>query len=141
MRGLCPVGRRRRLRTRSQLEGTPGGSNWRLEYARWSTALLRSRSLGKRPGATGFWVKNTLAQGPFGIEIRRKCCKIESFEGKGTEALPQSFYCTSTAIRRKYLITNGAGEGNRTLVSIGTDQIIKNRRDFLGHWIQAYDTV
>jgi len=39
------------------------------------------------------------------------------FWGKETEALPQSFYCTFTAIRRKCLIMNGAGEGNRTLVS------------------------
>ena len=31
--------------------------------------------------------------------------------------MPQSFYCTFTAIRRKCLIMNGAGEGNRTLVS------------------------
>src|SRR6266481_8737426 len=27
------------------------------------------------------------------------------------------FYCTLTALRRKSLIINGAGEGNRTLVS------------------------
>ncbi len=82
-----------------------------------STALLHSRSSGERPGATGIWVKNTLVQGPFGIELRRKCRKTECFEGKGTEALPQSFYCTLTALRRMSLIINGAGEGNRTLVS------------------------
>ena len=51
-----------------------------------------------------------------GIELGGKCRKTGSFEGKGTEVLPQSFYCTFTAIRRKCLIMNGAGEGNRTLV-------------------------
>jgi hypothetical protein len=81
-----------------------------------STALLHSRSSGERPGATGIWVNGTLVQRPSGIELRRKCLKTECFEGKGTEALPQSFYCTLTALRRKLLIMNGAGEGNRTLV-------------------------
>ena len=83
-----------------------------------STALMHSRSSGERPGATGIWVKNTLVQGPFGIELRRKCGKTECFEGKGTEALPQSFYCTFTANNRKFLMMNGSGEWNRTLVSI-----------------------
>ena len=73
-------------------------------------------------------VKNTLAHGPFGIELRRKCRKTECFEGDEAGVLPQSFYCTFTAIRRKCLIMNGAGEGNRTLVSVGTAKIIENGR-------------
>ena len=82
-----------------------------------STALLHSRSVGERPVAMAIRVKNTLAHGPFGIELRRKCRKTECFEGEEAGVLPQSFYCTFTAIRRKCLIMNGAGEGNRTLVS------------------------
>ena len=39
---------------------------------------------------------------------------------------------------------SGAGEGNRTLVFVGTGQIIENGRKmraFVGRWVQAYDTV
>ena len=63
-------------------------------------------------------------QRPFGFELRRKCRKTECFEGEETDALPQSFYCTFTAIRRKCLIMSGAGEGNRTLVSVHIRNII-----------------
>ena len=62
-------------------------------------------------------VRNILVQGTFGIELRQKCRKTESFEVEGTEALPQLVYIF-TAHPRNLLIINGAGEGNRTLVFI-----------------------
>jgi len=82
------------------------------------TALLHSEGLRGGGLRSQIWERKTPVQRKFGIEPGGKCLKTECFEGKETEALPQSFYCTFTAIRRKCLTINGAGEGNRTLVII-----------------------
>ena len=82
------------------------------------------RSLG--PTATEIRGQHMLIQGSFGIELGGKCGKAVCFEEEGDEAVPQSFYCTFTALLRKSLITNGAGEGNRTLVIITNAKLRAN---------------
>ena len=58
-------------------------------------------------------VRNTLIHGPFGIELSRKCRKAECFQREKTKLSLGD----SLAHLRKSLLLNGAGEGNRTLVS------------------------
>jgi len=55
--------------------------------------LLRSEALEMDRLRSQIRDRKIPVQGPFGIELRRKCGKNEYFEGKETEALPQSFYC------------------------------------------------
>ena len=93
------------------------GSASRLLDGGWIAALLHSKGLRGGRLRSQIRERKTPVQRKFGIEPGGKCPKTECFAGKGTEALPQSFYCTFTAIRRKSLIMNGAGEGNRTLVT------------------------
>ena len=98
---------------------TSEGSDGRLLDGAWITALLHSEAL-ERPAAEPDSVQKNSGSGTFWNRTRREMPKIEGFEGEESTTWPQSFYCTFTARRRKCLMLNGAGEGNRTLVSMPT---------------------